>query len=56
MASDKRMCGLAGLAGGGRDARVSQVLHLSEKDGAEKEDGIEEQQTQTQPAVQPPMV
>ena len=33
-----------------------QASHLAEEDGAEQEDGVEEQQTQAQPAVQPPVV
>lgn len=43
-------CRLTGLT---FDLKAS---HLPEEDGAEQEDGIEKQQTQTQPAVQPPVV
>lgn len=35
------------------DLKASQ---LPKEDGAEQEDGIEKHQTQTQPAVQPPVV
>lgn len=33
-----------------------KASHLPEEDGAEQEDGIEKQQTQAQPAIQPPVV
>lgn len=33
-----------------------KASHLPKKDGAEQEDGIEEQQTQTQPTIQSPVV
>ena len=44
------VCCLTGLT---FDLKAS---HLPEEDGAEQEDGIEEQQTQTQPTIQPPAV
>lgn len=30
--------------------------HLPKEDGAEQEDGVEEQEAQAQPAIQPPVV
>lgn len=33
-----------------------KASHLPEEDGAEQEDGIEKQQAQTQPSIQPPAV
>ena len=44
---------VGGGEGGTFDLKAS---HLPEEDGAEQEDGIEKQQTQTQPAIQLPVV
>ena len=41
------------LTGSTSDLKAS---HLPEEDGEEQEDGVEEHETQTQAAVQPPVV
>lgn len=39
-----------------QNSTAVKVSHLAEEDGAEQEDGVEEQQTQTQPPIQLPAV
>lgn len=42
--------------GNSRGLASLRVSHLAEEDGAEQEDGVEEKQAQTQPAIQLPVV